>query len=137
MKKMLFLLFAAFFVIGCRNEVTYKSVSAPTFAAFISDRSVQLVDARTMGEYIDGHIPGAQNIDVHSESFDAEILQLDKSRPVAIYCRGGRRSKVAAERLIDCGFNNVVELDEGILSWEGELAQIDSATVIHQYAQPE
>ena len=44
------------------------------------------------------------------------------SRPVAVYCRSGRRRKVAAEKLTDNGFS-VTELDGGIISWKGELTK--------------
>lgn len=80
------------------------------------------MDARTPEEFNEGHIPGAVNIDVKGENFDAKVAELDKSRPVAVYCRSGRRSKVAAERMTNAGLN-VTELSEGILSWKGEVVK--------------
>ena len=62
------------------------------------------------------------NIDINSGDFIRQAAPLDKTRPVAVYCRSGRRSKVAAEKLTDNGFS-VMELDGGIISWEGELTK--------------
>lgn len=56
------------------------------------------VDARTPQEFIEGHIPGAVNIDINSKDFIRQAASLDKTSPVAVYCRSGRRSKVAAEK---------------------------------------
>ena len=80
------------------------------------------VNARTPQEFIDGHIPGAVNIDINSGDFIRQAATLDKTRPVEVYCRSGRRSEVAAEKLTDNGFS-VTELDGGIISWKGELTK--------------
>ena len=120
MKKILALMvsFAAF--LGCNGQAAYKSVDVAAFAEVISNSDVQLVDARTASEYAEGHIPGAVNIDVKSGDFDKQIATLDASRPVAVYCRSGRRSKAAAARLSKAGYV-VIELNSGILSWPGKL----------------
>ncbi len=104
---------------GCAPKPTFRSVDAEQFAREIEREEVQLVDVRTTEEYAEGHIPGAVNMDVNGEKFDAEISTLDPSRPVALYCRSGRRSKLAAERVVKAGFE-VVELDGGFLSWTGD-----------------
>jgi rhodanese-related sulfurtransferase len=80
------------------------------------------VDARTPEEFSEGHIPGAVNMDVKSADFDAQIATLNPVRPVAVYCRSGRRSKLAAERMTNAGLQ-VTELAEGILSWKGEVVK--------------
>ena len=51
------------------------------------------------------------------------MKQLDKKNPVAVYCRGGRQSMEAAEKLQDAGFE-VIHLDGGILTWDGEVETI-------------
>ena len=120
MKTILYTMIAAFLSTGCVNG--YVSVNAKQFAEAIKDPQMQIVDARTPQEYIEGHIPGAVNIDINSKDFIRQAASLDKTRPVAVYCRSGRRSKVAAEKLIDNGFS-VTELDGGIISWKGELTK--------------
>lgn len=122
MKHLFSLLLAATSLVGCQSNTEFKSVDAQQFAEVIANKDVQLVDVRTPEEFSEGHIPGAVNMDVKSADFDAQIAQLDSSRPVAVYCRSGRRSKLAAERMVNAGFQ-VTELSEGILSWQGEVVK--------------
>ncbi len=104
---------------GCATKPAFRSVDAETFAREIKREEVQLVDVRTLEEFAEGHIPGAVNMDVNGEVFEAQIATLDPSRPVALYCRSGRRSKLAAQKVAKAGFE-VVELSGGILSWTGD-----------------
>ena len=103
---------------GCATNSSFKSVDAAQFGEVIKNPEVQLVDVRTADEYNSGHIVGAENMDVNQSDFDSRVATLDKARPVALYCRSGRRSKIAAERVAIQGFT-VIELDGGILSWHG------------------
>lgn len=118
MKTILYTMIAAFLSTGCVNG--YVSVNAKQFAEAIKDPQMQLVDARTAQEFKEGHIPGAVNIDINSKDFTRQTESLDKARPVAVYCRSGRRSKIAAKELAVNGFE-VIELNGGIISWEGEI----------------
>ena len=123
MKTILYILFAATMMAGCNNSEATKdfdSVDATRFAEVIENEQVLIIDTRTPAEFNEGHIPGAVNIDIDGEEFEAKVAELDKSRPVAVYCRGGRRSKEAAEHMVSCGLE-VTELAEGILSWKGEV----------------
>ncbi len=105
---------------GCTASNRFESVDATRFGEVIKNPEVQLVDVRTADEYNSGHIVGAENMDVNQSDFDSRVATLDKHRPVALYCRSGRRSKIAAERVATQGFT-VIELDGGILSWHGEI----------------
>ena len=105
---------------GCTASNRFESVDATRFGEVIKHPEVQLVDVRTADEYNSGHIVGAENMDVNQSDFDSRVATLDKHRPVALYCRSGRRSKIAAERVATHGFT-VIELDGGILSWHGEV----------------
>ena len=104
---------------GCSSKTEFRSVEGEEFARIIAEKEVQLVDVRTPSEYAEGHISGAVNMDVQGESFAEQVKTLDKERPVALYCRSGRRSKLAAEQVVKAGYE-VVELNGGILSWQGE-----------------
>ncbi|MBR5807904.1 MAG: rhodanese-like domain-containing protein [Alistipes sp.] len=106
-------------IFGCTAK-GFVSVDADEFAREIAKSGVQLVDVRTAEEYANGHIPNAVNVDVYQPDFAKQIAKLDKKQTVALYCRSGRRSKSAAEQAVKLGFK-VVELDGGILSWQGEL----------------
>jgi rhodanese-related sulfurtransferase len=122
MKKIILGVLALCSALGCRAESRgFISVGEAEFAKAIEAEGVQIVDARTAGEYASGHIVGAINIDVNGEDFDTKTAKLDKERPVAVYCRSGRRSKIAAERIAALGFKHITELDGGILSWSGEV----------------
>lgn len=102
---------------GANNQSAFTSVSVEQFAADIANPQVQLVDVRTPGEHAAGSIPGSMNIDVKSDDFaTCASRQLDKERPVAIYCRSGRRSKTAADILVGLGYK-VIELDSGYNGW--------------------
>ena len=119
MKHFFTLALAGWLFSGCCSTEDFISQSNQEFAATISDSNVQLVDVRTAEEFADGHIPGAVNIDVKRADFD-ELAEsgLDIGRPVAVYCRSGARSKVAAKRLAGKGFK-VYELDRGFMNWDG------------------
>ena len=124
MKKIMLGVLALCSALGCRAESRgFISVGEAEFAKAIEVEGVQIVDARTASEYASGHIVGAINIDVNGAEFDAEVAKLDKERPVAVYCRSGRRSKIAAERISALGFRHITELDGGILSWSGKVVK--------------
>ena len=79
-----------------------------------------ILDVRRADEYATGHIPSA--INVANESIGTEeIPELpDKAQLILVYCRSGRRSKEASEKLVKLGYTNVVEFG-GILDWTGEI----------------
>ena len=79
-----------------------------------------IVDVRRQDEYDSGHIPDA--ILIPNESIDIyqpkELPDLDQI--ILIYCRSGRRSKEAAQKLVDMGYTNIYEFG-GIIDWDGEI----------------
>lgn len=95
-----------------------ETVSPSAFEAGLKKGNVQLLDVRSAEEYAQGHLQGAINIDVQEPDFQAEgTSQLEKEKPVYVYCRSGRRSLLAGEMLAKDGYT-VVDLDGGILGWE-------------------
>ena len=79
-----------------------------------------ILDVRRPDEYAKGHIPGAINLPNESIG-TAEIPELpDKAQLILVYCRSGRRSKEASEKLVKLGYTNIVEFG-GILDWKGEI----------------
>lgn len=76
-----------------------------------------VLDVRTPGEYAKGHLANAVNFDWNGKDFGGQIGQLDKSKPVFVYCLGGGRSASAAQKMRAEGFSEVYELDGGILKW--------------------
>ena len=79
-----------------------------------------ILDVRRPDKYAEGHIPGAINIPNESIG-SSEIAQLPtKTQLILVYCRSGRRSKEAAEKLVKLGYTNIVEFG-GILDWKGDI----------------
>lgn len=91
------------------------TVSVKEFAKTISKRGIRLIDVRTPKEYAEGHIAGAENIDVRAADF-AERIKTAKGK-VAVYCRSGKRSLMAAEQFSAKGCT-VYNLDGGIIAWQ-------------------
>ena len=118
--KYLLTILALSILMSCQAQNDFKSVDIKEFKIEIAKSDVQLVDVRTTQEYSEGHIPGAMNIDVNAVDFEEKIKVLDKKENVAIYCRSGRRSKMAANKLAAAGYK-VIELNTGFLSWDGEV----------------
>ena len=87
---------------------------------------IQLVDVRTPNEYKAGHLPNALNIDFLDANFEANIQQLDKTRPVIIYCQRGGRSAKCASRLIANGFVKIYDLDHGFSKWKSSGLEVEN-----------
>lgn len=86
-------------------------------ASLESKENAQLLDVRTPEEYKDGFIPNAINIDYKNANFTDKIKDLDKSKPVYVYCLAGARSASAAEILAKNGFKEIYDLKGGYLKW--------------------
>ena len=118
MKKLLAVLAAStFFLTGCGAEAT-DNLGAQDFKAKTQEAGVVTLDVRTPDEFAGGHLVNALNIDVEGATFDSELSKLDKDATYAVYCRSGRRSSVAIDRMKDAGFTNVVNMNAGILEWQ-------------------
>jgi thioredoxin 1 len=76
-----------------------------------------LVDVRTAGEFKQGTLLGAQNIDVMSVQFKSQIEALPQGKQVFVLCRSGGRSRVASAKLRQLGFE-VFELAGGFGAWQ-------------------
>jgi rhodanese-related sulfurtransferase len=102
-----------------KNESESIQLITPTEMKEISEiEGIQLVDVRTPGEYKQGHLPNAINIDFLDPNFDTNIQQLDKTKPVIVYCQHGSRSAKCASQLIINGFVKVYDLDHGFYEWK-------------------
>lgn len=91
----------------------------PQYRAMV-EQGYKVIDVRTPEEYEEGHIEGAQNINVKSEAFVTEIEKLSKSDTLLVYCRSGRRSLYAAQVMVSFGFQKIYDLKDGFLNWESE-----------------
>ena len=104
----------------CRQakQAAFETLAVEAFAQRVMCKSVVLVDVRTPKEYAEGHLEGARNV-TWGDDFGKQWKAADikKRFTVAVYCRGGRRSKAAAKELVKMGYN-VVDLDGGIMAWQ-------------------
>ena len=115
MKKVVAALFvSALFLTGCSStSASVSNLGATEFLEKASTQDVVLIDVRTPGEFAEGNIVNALNIDVQSSSFDSQIAQLDPTKTYALYCRSGNRSGIAAEKMADAGFTSIYNATVG------------------------
>lgn len=108
------------------GHISLNHLSVDSFDSLIVNNGrIQLIDVRTEEEYNAGHIPGAILIDIKASDFVENVDSLlNKNIPVAVYCRGGMRSRRAAEKLLFRGFS-VYNLDEGFNQWKKEGKKIE------------
>lgn len=119
MKRFLTFIFAALGLnIACSQN--FENTDVKGFAELIDSGDVVILDVRTAEEFEEGHIKGAILIDQNKSDFLEQVKQqLPKEKTIAIYCRSGRRSANAAERLAKEGYIPV-NLKGGILEWTKE-----------------
>ena len=102
------------------EEIGYEQISADDAKGLMdSESGFIIIDARTESEYAEGHIEGAILIPEYEIADRAEKEIPDKDRLILVYCRSGRRSKIASEELVKLGYTNVKEFG-GIIDWPYE-----------------
>ena len=113
-----FVFFSLLLVYSCQifESKEINEISDAQFSE-IQDTDYTLVDVRTTQEYESGHIQDAIHFDFYSESFQKEILSLDKSSSIILYCRTQNRSTKTANYLKENGYKEITVLTGGITSW--------------------
>ena len=103
---------------GAENEGnTYEQISQAEAKALMDQESGYIIlDVRTEEEYNAGHIEGAILIPDYEVAEKAESILTNKDQLILVYCRSGRRSKLAAEELVKLGYTNIKEFG-GIIDW--------------------
>jgi L-ascorbate metabolism protein UlaG (beta-lactamase superfamily)/rhodanese-related sulfurtransferase len=130
MKKMMTCLLAMLGLTACGQE-NFENVDVAGFEKLTNEPNVMVLDVRTAAEYAEGHIEGAILIDQGQSDFmEKAKTELSKERKIAVYCRSGRRSANAANRLAAEGFQ-CVNLKGGIVAWKeaGKTVTTDSYEV--------
>ena len=127
MKKLIFLLLAVMLLTACgqdtetNQEAAYMNITAEEAKQIMdSEEGYIILDVRTQEEYDEGHIPGAIVIPHEKIYQQAEEVLTDKDQLILVYCRSGRRSKIAAEALAELGYTNIREFG-GIIDWPYEV----------------
>ena len=127
MKKLLFLLLAVMLLTACGQDkendqgAVYVNITAEEAKQIMdSEEGYIILDVREQDEYDAGHIPGATQISHEEIAEKAEEVLPDKDQLILVYCRSGRRSKIAAEALVELGYTNIMEFG-GIIDWPYEV----------------
>ena len=127
MKKLVFLLLAVMMLTACGQDkendqgAVYVNITAEEAKQIMdSEEDYIILDVRTQDEYDQGHIPGAIVISHEEIAEKAEKVLTDKNQIILVYCRSGRRSKIAAEALVELGYTNIKEFG-GIIDWPYEV----------------
>ena len=127
MKKWISILLVTVFLSACgqtgenAHKAVYQNITAQQAKALMDTQSGYVIlDTRTREEYDQGHIPGAILIPYDQVPEQAEDILPDKDQLILVYCRSGRRSKLAAEALVKLGYTNIQEFG-GIIDWPYEV----------------
>lgn len=105
------------------DKLTYEQISAEEAKKLMdSEKDYIIIDARTEAEFAEGHIKGAVLIPEYEIGNRAEKELPDKDALILVYCRSGRRSKIASEELVRLGYTNVKEFG-GIINWPYEIVK--------------
>lgn len=138
MKKSIVFILAIAVIVSCFAGCTAKSTENETEATKVNigayyqisqdeakrlmeeEKDYIIVDAREQYEYDEGHIKGAIVIPYTEIEQKAGEMLPNKEQLILVYCRSGRRSKIAAQSLADMGYTNVKEFG-GIIDWKYEI----------------
>ena len=128
MKKLIFLFLAVMLLTACGQDkendqgAVYVNITAEEAKQIIdTEEDYIILDVRTQEEYDQGHIPDAILIPDTEVEAKAEEVLTDKDQLILVYCRSGRRSKLASEILVELGYTNIKEFG-GIIDWPYEVA---------------
>ena len=99
---------------------TYISITAQEAKSIMdTETDYIIIDARTAEEFDEGHIKNAVLLNYEDVGAKAHVVLPDKEQLILVYCRSGRRSKIAAEELVKLGYTNIKEFG-GIIDWPYE-----------------
>lgn len=98
---------------GARTDLSVNEVSE----LIKSNKELVVIDVRTPDEYNQGHIEGAQHMNIYDADFEERLKALDKDVEYVVYCRSGGRSGKAAGMMETMGFSNFHNMKGGMLAW--------------------
>jgi rhodanese-related sulfurtransferase len=142
MKKVIAAFSVCLLIISCQAQNKQSALPANDFEKAINNPDVQVLDVCTAAEYNSGHLKKSLQADWYSQQqFKERTNNMDKSKPVYVYCLTGVRSAAAVKQLKQNGFTNVQDLKGGLTAWklanksvEGE-AKVKQITLAEYNAQ--
>lgn len=157
MRFPLLTLLLSFLFMSCQGQPAkgVQTIDVKTYSEKLkSTTNPQLIDVRTPEEFATEHIDNAKNVNWNGDNFVSEMQQLDKSKPIFVYCKVGGRSGQAANELAELGFTEIYNLEGGIMKWNAsgmgkksdkiigicpqefdELIQSDKKIIVNFYAK--
>lgn len=93
-----------------------QTIDAATLKQGLNQQKVTLIDVREPAEFSEAHIRGA--VLVPLSRFDPRHIPQTSGKQLVLYCRSGGRSAIAAQKLLDAGFQQVSHLGKGIMAWQ-------------------
>ena len=134
MHRFLFLTGLLFIVsLAAGQDEQVNQLHSSSLHSVLENDRVTLIDVRTRSEFANGHIEDAGQLNYYALDFKKKLLLLPKDKPVYLYCNTGYRSQRAAEILLKNGYENIYNLERGIMEWE----LLDLAVVVEPDARPD
>ncbi|MDT0689026.1 rhodanese-like domain-containing protein [Salegentibacter sp. F188] len=106
------------FGFGSRTNTKIEILKKSQFKKHLLETRGLLIDVRTPKEFVEDHIENARNINFYDSRFLTRVKDINKDKPVFIYCRNGARSARAAKKMVKQGFSQIYELKGGFLAWQ-------------------
>ncbi|MGH1337554.1 MAG: rhodanese-like domain-containing protein [Aureispira sp.] len=107
------------FIIACAQSAGQELISWQDYEQMSQEQTdLQVVDVRTPEEFNAGSIESSVNIDFYADDFEVRLKQLDKKRPLVVYCKRGGRSNKTATRCKKLGFEKVYDIEGGYDQWK-------------------
>lgn len=101
---------------------SFKSINSAQAENLIKDcEDLIIIDVRRYSEYKESKIPNAINIPVEELEWEIEDLKENIDKPILVYCKAGHKSALACQILEEEGFNNLYNLGQGILGYDGKI----------------
>lgn len=103
-----------------KQEARVTDISVEKFNELMTSKPGIVLDVRTPGEVAQGKVKGATVIDITQGNFNEKAAELDKTKPIYVYCKMGGRSANASQKLIDMGYTQVYNVEGGITAWNAK-----------------
>jgi thioredoxin len=117
MNRLLFYLFAITIAISAQGQGV-KHINSETFKFLVESKEGIVLDVRTSQEYAQGHIKNSTLISINDSKVLEKLSLLQKNKPIYVYCLTGSRSRAVADYLSQNGYNEVYNLQKGIVEWQ-------------------